>query len=237
MLVGPYVNGAAVLIGGLIGAFLGTKLPERVKSNLPPLFGLCSMGLGIMLIIGAKNMSVVVLALIVGTIIGELICLEKGIGSLAGKMRGTVDKIFPPSGVSHQEFLNQFVAILILFCASGMGVFGSMKEGMTGDPSVLFIKAILDFFTAGIFAATLGYAVSSIAVPLIIVQVSLALLASLIMPLTTPNMLADFSTAGGFIMLATGLRICGIKHFAVANMLPALILVMPFSYFWQQFVA
>jgi hypothetical protein len=50
-------------------------------------------------------------------------------------------------------------------------------------------------------------------------------------------MLADFSACGGVIMLATGLRICGIKIFPIVNMLPALILVMPISALWARLFA
>ncbi len=105
---------------------------------------------------------------------------------------------------------------------------------MTGDPSILYIKTILDLFTSAIFFATaLGFAVAAIAIPQVILQLALAFLAVLILPLTTPDMMADFSAVGGLIMLATGLRICGIKPFPVANMIPALVLVMPFSHLWS----
>lgn len=182
-------------------------------------------------------MSAVVLALIIGTIIGELIYLEKLIGKAAGSVRGLIDKFFPPvHSLSQEEFLEKFIAILVLFCVSGTGIFGAMKEGMTGDPSILYIKSILDFFTAMIFAATLGYAVATISIPLLIIQSLLVLLATVIMPLTTPDMIADFSAVGGLLLFATGFRICGIKMFPVANMLPALILAMPISYFWQWLV-
>ena len=112
-----------------------------------------------------------------------------------------------------------------------------MHEGMTGDPSILYIKTILDFFTAGIFAITLGYAVSAIAVPQLAIQLSLFFLATLIVPLTTPEMRADFAAAGGLIMLATGFRITGMKSFPVANMLPSLLLIMPISYLWATYIA
>ena len=46
-LVGPYVNGTAVAVGGLAGAFLGAKLPERLRVALPQTFGLASMALGV----------------------------------------------------------------------------------------------------------------------------------------------------------------------------------------------
>ncbi|MFU0919877.1 DUF554 domain-containing protein [Kluyvera sichuanensis] len=238
MLIGPYVNGSAVIIGGLVGALAGSKLPDRVKTALPMTFGLCSVGLGITLVLKVKYMPAVVLAMIVGALIGELLHLESGIGKAAGSTRGLINKVFPPvQGLSHEEFTEKFVAILVLFCASGTGVFGAMTEGMSGDPSILYIKTILDLFTAGIFATLLGFAVMTIAIPQLVIQLALAMLAVFLMPMITPSMMADFSCAGGLLMVATGLRICNIKLFPVANMLPGLVLVMPFSHLWATLVA
>lgn len=238
MPIGPFVNGSAVVLGGLLGAFAGTKLPERVRASLNPLFGLTSLGLGVMSIPGVKYYAAVVLAAVLGLAIGELCYIEKGINQAAGSTRTLIDKIFPPvNGLSSAEFIDKFVAIVVLFCASGTGVFGSMNEGMTGDPSILYIKTILDFFTAGIFAISLGYAVATIAIPQLVIQVSLFFLATMIVPLTSPAMRADFAAAGGLIMLATGFRIMGIKSFPVANMLPSLVLVMPISHLWATYIA
>ncbi len=69
---------------------------------------------------------------------------------------------------AHESFIQNFVAIIVLFCASGTGIFGAMNEGMTGDPSILIAKSFLDFFTAMIFACSLGIAVSVISIPLLI---------------------------------------------------------------------
>lgn len=238
MLIGPYVNGSAVVIGGLIGALAGGKLPDRVKTALPMTFGLCSVGLGITLVLKVKYMPAVVLAMIVGALLGELLHLESGIGKAAGSTRGLINRVLPPvQGLSHDEFTEKFVAILVLFCASGTGVFGAMTEGMSGDPSILYIKTILDLFTAGIFATLLGFAVMTIAIPQLVIQLALAMLAVFLLPMITPSMMADFSCAGGLLMVATGLRICNIKLFPVANMLPGLVLVMPFSHLWATLVA
>ena len=238
MLTGPYVNGVAVIVGGLFGALIGTRIPDRVKTALPLTFGLCSVGLGINLVIKVKYMPAVVLAMVIGAIIGEMFFLEKQIGRVAGTTRGLINRIFPPvQGLTHDEFTEKFIAILVLFCASGTGIFGAMHEGMTGDPSILYIKTVLDLFTAAIFATMLGFSVMTIGVPLIIVQVALAMLAVYILHLITPDMMADFSCAGGLIMVATGLRICNIKAFPVANMLPGLILVMPISALWASLFA
>lgn len=235
-MIGTIINSSAVILGGAAGAAMGNKVPERIRTQLPMVFGLCSMGLGIALTVQVKHLAAVVLSIILGALIGELIYLEKGISKASDKLRGVVDKCLPKtsgSGLSEADYLQTFVAVLVLFCASGTGIFGAMKEGMTGDPTILIAKSLLDFFTAAIFATQLGYAVAAVAIPQFAIQVALFFGAAQIEPLTTPVLIADFSAVGGVIMFATGLRICKIRNFSVANLLPAMFLAMPLSHFWS----
>ena len=236
MVIGPFINASAVLLGGVLGAVLSQRLPERIRSSMPSIFGLASLGIGILLVIKCANLPVMVLATLLGALIGEFCFLEKGINGAVGKAKNLISRGKNAAG-AHDSFIQSYVAIIILFCASGTGIFGSMQEGMTGDPSILIAKAFLDFFTATIFATTLGIAVAAISVPMLLIQLALATCATLILPLTTPAMMADFTAVGGLLLLATGLRICGIKMFAVVNMLPALIIAMPLSALWTAFFA
>jgi len=236
-MIGPYVNGTTVVVGSLAGAFLGSRMSRNLRERMPMVFGCASLGLGVAMVVKVQSLPPMVLALVLGSIFGELVHLETGIQKLATKARALIEKFAKPSGdLSHDEFLEKFVAIMVLFCVSGTGIFGAMSEGMTGDPTLLIVKAILDLFTSAIFAATLGYTVVTLVVPQFIIQTSLYFGAALIMPLTTPAMTADFSACGGLIMLATGFRICGIKQFPVANMIPSLFIVMPLSALWTRFV-
>jgi uncharacterized membrane protein YqgA involved in biofilm formation len=238
MIIGPYINGSAVLLGGIVGALLSHRLPERLRTSMPLIFGAASMCMGIVLVVKVSHMPVMVLSVILGAMLGELCYLEKGIGKLGSKARSLVEifvKSDPGDQESQEQFLQSYVAIIVLFCASGTGIFGSMHEGMTGDTSVMIAKSFLDLFTAAIFATTLGFAVAVVAVPQLIIQLLLAYGAVFILPLTTPEMQADFSAVGGVLMFATGFRICGIKIFPVASMLPALILAMPISSLWVHF--
>lgn len=236
-MLGPYVNGAAVLAGSLGGAFLGSRLSTNLRTRMPLVFGCASMGLGVAMIVKVKALPPMVLALLLGSILGELIHLEGGIQKAAARTRSLIEKFTEPSAdLSHDEFLEKFVAIMVLFCVSGMGIFGSMSEGMTGDPTLLVVKSILDLFTSAIFAASLGYSVATLVIPQFAIQAALYLGSTLILPLVTPEMTADFSACGGLIMLATGFRICGIKQFPVANMIPSLFLVMPLSALWAHCV-
>ncbi|XDK23265.1 DUF554 domain-containing protein [Kosakonia cowanii] len=239
VLTGPFINAAAVLIGGTLGALMSHRLPERVRSSMPSIFGLASLGIGILLVVKCVHLPVMVLATLLGTLIGELCYVERGIGGGVNALRKLAQKrnAVESASSAHESFIQSLVAIIILFCASGTGIFGAMREGMTGDPSILIAKAFLDFFTALIFATSLGFAVAIISVPMLIIQLTLATCATLILPLTTPAMMGDFTAVGGILLLATGLRICGIKMFAVANMLPALVLAMPLSALWTAFFA
>lgn len=234
MIIGPIVNAAAIALGGILGAALGKYIPARVREALPMTFGCASMGIGIVLIMKVDSIPVVVLSMLLGSLIGEIFQLERGIEKLSLKLRKFVDRPKPNQALltSHEDFVEKYVALVVLFCASGMGILGSLTEGISGDPSLLITKAFLDLFTATIFAITLGYAVSLIAVAQFVVQVTLLLFAAIIQPLISPQMFADFSACGGMIMFATGFRICGIKSFPVANMLFSLLIVMPISAFW-----
>jgi uncharacterized membrane protein YqgA involved in biofilm formation len=174
------------------------------------------MAMGITLIVKLHSLPPVVIATILGAVVGEVLALEVFVNRAAARARSLVDRLMPQSkspGLPQEQFLLQFVAVLVLFCASGTDIFGSMNEGITGDASLLLAKPVLDFFTAAIFAATLGLSVATIALPQFIIQMTLFFLGGMILPLTTENMTCDFPCCGGIIMLATGLRIANIKAF------------------------
>ena len=196
------------------------------------------MGMGISSIVLMKYMPAVVFALIIGTIVGLVFKLGDKVYELCSKLQKVMIRIVPKkeTNMSETEFLATLITVIVLFCSSGMGIYGSLSEGMTGDSSLLITKSILDFFTAAIFACNLGYIVSLIAVPQFVIFTTLFLTASFIVPLTTPDMIADFKACGGFLMVAAGFRILKLKMFPVVDMIPAMILVMPFSWFWVNII-
>ncbi|WP_235956877.1 DUF554 domain-containing protein [Fundidesulfovibrio magnetotacticus] len=230
------MNGACVVFGGLAGALLGGRMGAQLRTRLTQVFGLSAMGIGVVMTGKVHALPPVVLALVLGALLGELLRLESGIARLAGLARRGVEAVTKPAGQGpgQEEFLEKFVALAVLFCVSGTGVFGALNEGMTGDSTLLVVKAILDLFTSAVFAATLGASVALLAAPQLAVQAALYFGASLVLPWTTPEMIADFSAVGGLVLLATGLRICEIRQFAVAGLVPAMFLAMPLSALWTR---
>jgi uncharacterized membrane protein YqgA involved in biofilm formation len=49
-------------------------------------------------------------------------------------------------------------------------------------------------------------------------------------------MILDFKACGGFLMLATGFRMIKVKMFPTADMIPAMLLVMPISWIWSSWI-
>ena len=238
MPVGVIVNALSVMIGGVIGALLGNRLKPDYKESMNMIFGACAMGMGINSIVLMKNMPAVVLSLILGTSLGLVLHLGDRINSAGGAMQRFISRFVkaPASGLSEKEFESMVLITIVLFCASGTGIYGSIVSGMTGDHSILLAKSILDLFTALIFACSLGMVVSIVAIPQFVLFLALFLCSGLILPLTNDIMSADFKACGGILMLVTGFRMIKVKNFPVADMIPAMILVMPFSWFWSTYI-
>lgn len=240
-MIGIITNVLSVAIGGLIGAFLGNRLSDNFVRSLNSIFGICSLGMGISSVMLMENMPAVILAVILGTVIGLIIHLGDKIssfGMLLQKPLGAIEAAISGGNASSDSELDisLLVTAMVLFCSSGTGIYGSLDAGMTGNINILLSKSVLDFFTAMIFACSLGPVTAAIAVPQFVIFGLLYLLAGVIYPLTTPAMINDFKACGGFILLATGLRISKIKEFPIADMIPAMIIVMPISWIWVSYI-
>lgn len=237
MPTGVLINTLSILLGGIAGALFGQKMDTKFKTEINLIFGICSMGMGINAIPLMKNMPAVIFAIIIGTALGLVLHLGDWIEKGARSMQKPIANICKNNRTMKEaEFINQLVTIIVLFCASGTGIYGSLTAGMTGDHSILVSKSILDFFTAAIFASSLGYVVSLIAIPQFLIFFLLFLCAGMILPMTSPAMIDDFKACGGFLMLATGFRMMKIKNFPTADMIPAMILVMPISFLWITYI-
>lgn len=226
MPTGIIIDVIAVILGGITGTALKSRLSESLKDQMNTIMGLCAMCMGISTVVLMKNLPAVVFSVILGTLIGLLIHfgngIQKGVSLTLNKVMKDVSS----------DVINLMVTAVVLFSASGTGIYGALDAGMTGNHSVLIAKAILDFFTAVIFACKLGKATSFIAIPQFLVLFGIFCLAKAIVPLCSDVMIADFKACGGFVLVATGLRIMKVKDFPVADMTLGMVLVMPVSYAW-----
>ncbi len=113
-----------------------------------------------------------------------------------------------------------------VFCASGFGLYSVMVESFSGDRAQMFSKAMMDLFAAIIFGSSLGISVSLIAIPQAAVFTLFFLLARLLMPVMSSDMLGNFIACGGVLTIAAGMRMSGIREYPLIDMLPALALAI-----------
>lgn len=233
MSIGVIVNTSAVLVGTVIGAYLAHYIPSHLKESLPKIFGVCSIVIGINSAVGVQTLPMVIMAVICGSVIGELFHLdqyvERGYRFVLSKLHFSIDGDI-------DDYMETYILVVLTFSMSGMGIFRALSEGMSGDATILISKSVLDFFTAVLFGTTLGYAQSLICIPQFIILSLCALSAQLILPLVSTTMIVDFKACGGVIIMITGHTVARIMKVKAINLVPALIIVMPLIAFYTQFL-
>jgi uncharacterized membrane protein YqgA involved in biofilm formation len=215
-MVGTFLNTATVLVGSSVGSILGARLSEKVQSTLMDGIGLVTILIGMKLAWGTKNEAVVLIALMLGSAIGELVNIEGGLDALGC----AVERRF--SSFGEGDFVRAVVGPTLLFCVGPLTLMGCIQEGITGNYSLLATKSTLDAFSSMAFGAALGWKVALSAVCVFLIQGSLTASAGILQHVLTEQMRAELFATGGVILLGLGMVLLGIKKIRVANMLPSL---------------
>lgn len=219
-LLGTVVNGICILIGALLGAIF-RNIPERIKSTVVSGIGLSVVVLGVKMGLESKQFLIVIISLVVGGVLGEIWDIEEKLERL-GKW---VEK---RAGYGAEGAISKgFVSATLLFVVGSMAIVGALHSGLRGDHLVLYTKSILDGFASIILTATFGIGVIFSAIPVVVYQGSIALMATQIDRFIPPSALEAFiaeSTAtGGILIVAIGLNMLNLTSVRVANLLPSIL--------------
>ena len=122
-----------------------------------------------------------------------------------------------------------FVTTTIIICTGAMAIVGSFQDALMGDPSMLYAKSALDGVIAAVLASSLGVGVLFAAIPLLVYQGSLTLLASWIKPILSELMLFNISFVGSILVFLIGVNMLFDKRIRIANFLPSIILAALFT--------
>jgi len=155
-----------------------------------------------------------------GVAIGELLCIEDRLNAFGKKIE---DK----AGVD--GFAKGFVTASLLFCVGAMAIFGSLKDGISGDSSVLIVKSMIDAITAFILSTSLGIGVAFAGVSIFIYQGAISMMATFIQPFVTDAMMMNICTVGYAIVMAIGTNMLGMTKIKLANTLPAMVLAIIYT--------
>jgi len=226
--LGTIVNMAAIIVGGSFGMLIKGGLKQKIQDTLMQACGLATIFIGIEGTLSGMftvtNGSIetsgtllLICSLVIGGLIGEAIDLEEKMDHLGEKLKVLV-KV-----QNDTKFVDGFVTSALIVCVGAMAVVGSIQDGLTGDTSMLYVKALLDGIIILIFASVFGIGAIFSALPLGIYQGSITLCAVLIAPYLTSTLISELSYIGSALIFAVGINISFGKKFKVGNLLPAII--------------
>ncbi|MED4269619.1 DUF554 domain-containing protein [Geobacillus stearothermophilus] len=222
VLLGTIVNGISIVAGALIGKWFH-RIPERVKETVMGGIGLAVALLGIQMGMKSEQFLIVIFSLVFGGILGEWWNWEEKLNRLGRWLEKKV------GGSGESGIAKGFVSATLLFVIGAMAIVGALDSGLRGDHSVLYTKAILDGFASVILTTTLGIGVMFSALPVVLYEGGIALLATQIERFVPREVLDSFiaeSTAtGGILIMAIGLNMLGLTNIRVANLLPSILVV------------
>jgi len=215
-MVGTFINMGTIIAGSAIGASAGSRLPVKMRAAVMNGIGLLTILIGIQMAIKTNDVLIVLGAILLGAVVGELLNIEDRLVNLGEFLQARL------SGGSPNSFAEGFVTSSIVFCVGAMAILGSIADGLNGDFRLLSVKAVLDGFASIAFAASLGWGVALSSLSILIYQGALTLFANSIASFLTEPMITEMSATGGLIIVGIGIKLLGLKDLRLANFVPAI---------------
>ena len=216
-----FVNVGTVLAGSLIGILLRSRLKQKLLDALIVGLALCTGLIGVQSALGTADVLCVIVCLTLGTLLGELVDIDRGITAGGDWLKKSLLK-----NSRESRFTEGFVSACILFCVGSMTIMGSLEAGLHGDYRIILAKSALDFVSSMAFGAAMGIGVTFSALFVLVFQGALTLLASLVGPYLSQAVVAEMSAVGGVILMGMAVNMLGLRKepIKVANMLPGIFL-------------
>ncbi|MBE6037776.1 MAG: DUF554 domain-containing protein [Anaerofustis stercorihominis] len=219
-MTGTIANVAAILAGGAAGLLLKKGLPQRISDELMNALALCVLFIGISGCFEGSNVLISILSMAIGTTVGSAIDLDAKLNKFADKLQNKLT-----SGKNGNVSVAEgFVTATMLFCVGAMAIVGSIQSGLNSDHATLFSKAVIDGISSIVLASTLGVGVLLSAVPLLLYQGGITLLATFLAPILTQGaVIGEITCVGSMMIIAIALNMMKITNIKVMNMLPSVL--------------
>ena len=235
--LGTLANMALIVFGATVGIIIKGGLKKRFQDTIMNALGLSVMFIGIsgalqgLLVVDesglqTSNIMLMIVSLALGALIGEIINVEARLDHM-GEMIKSILKV---KGEKGQNFVEGFVNSSLLFCIGAMAIIGSLKDGLSGDASMLYAKAFIDGTVAIFFASTLGIGVFFSIIPLGIYQGAITLSAKYIEPYLSEQLISNISFIGSILIFGIGINMVFGKKIKCGNLLPAVLIPVAYEF-------
>ena len=218
---GAFVNFILVIAGGLDGMLLKKGIPEKIQQTLMNAMALCVLFIGVTGLFEENiNTLIIIISAAVGAVLGQALDLDALVNRLALKIEGK----FKKADDKNSRIAEGFATATLLFCVGAMTVVGSIDSGISGDNTTLYSKSVIDCISAAVFASAMGLGVVLSSVAVLVIEGGLTLLATVVQPVLTANVVAHMSVIGSLLIVAISLNMMGVTKIKVMNIIPAIFL-------------
>jgi uncharacterized membrane protein YqgA involved in biofilm formation len=230
-LTGTIINTITVILGSLIGLFIGQRLHTNTQKTVLHGLGLVTLVVALNNALTTRNILVPLFAIILGAMLGEWMQLEERLESLGKWLEVRVGQRLGER--VEGRLVQAFVTASLVYCVGPLTIIGSIQDGLINDYQFLLLKAVLDGFASIAFAASLGPGVLLSAATVFLFQGALALIAMLFgnalggVTATDPAVI-EMTATGGIVLLSIAFILLDIKRLRAANFLPAIFLAPAF---------
>ena len=239
MFTGTILNALGILSGGALGLILGRQLSPPTQIALRSLLGFVTVYAGLhlawasvngSLYQGFKQMVTLVLALMVGRVLGRLLRLQAGLNRLG---ESTSRRFARATPTDPHRFSEGFWICSVLFCAGPLGPLGAVAEGLGGYWPPLALKAVMDGLAVMGLTRMFGWGAMLSAVPVAALQSTLTLVAVRLHPLLDSHGLVDATNAVlGMLIFCVALILLVIKKVRLGDYLPAIVIAPLITWIW-----
>lgn len=222
-MIGTILNVVGIVGGSLAGILLGGRLSGKLRSTLVSGLGLFTLAYALQMFFKTENALVVLGGIIPGVLIGEWLDIENGLHILGSWLEKKFNRGGGGVVDGRERFIRGFMTASLVFCIGPIAILGSIQDGLSGDYKLLAIKSILDCFASVAFASSLGIGVMFSALPILVYQGAITLLAVQVQSVVSPVMMNEMTAAGGVILMGVAIgSLLEIKPIRNGNLLPAL---------------
>ncbi|HIJ77228.1 MAG TPA: DUF554 family protein, partial [Deltaproteobacteria bacterium] len=96
------------------------------------------------------------------------------------------------------------------------------SDGLSGDYSLLSVKAVMDGFASIAFGASMGWGVGLSAISILVYQGGITLFAGILPSALNEAMITEMTATGGLIIIGIGIKLLDLKDLPLANFVPAI---------------
>lgn len=215
---GTFTDCGGLIVASVTGSLLGSKfIPKKVQGYVMEALGAVCILLGIVGATDMKKPLICILSFVMGSVLGNLLNIEKRMNSLGDKIFKHIFK-----GKLPDKFVSTMVCYALMSITGSMAIAGPIENALSGKTDILLAKTILDIVAGFFFASSHGPGVIASSLIIFVYQAFFGVFALVVSPIMTPEVIGNMSAIGSILIGLLGINIIYDTKVSIMNFTPCI---------------